>query len=121
MANINKITLGKRGEDIACEYLRDNNYIILERNYSNKYAEIDVIAKDNSFLVFVEVRTTSFTGIDSFEGIIDSLKIEKMKKNALAYVTFNHYDGDYRLDLICVALNFRNEARRFQHYRNITL
>lgn len=118
---MNKMSLGRKGEDVACEYLESINYIILERNYRNKYAEIDVIAKDSDFLVFVEVRTTSFNGVNSFEGIINSLKIEKMKKNALAYVTFNYYESDYRLDLICVAINSKHEAKRLQHYRNITL
>ncbi len=121
MRKVDKLTLGKRGEDVACDYLEKINYIILERNYKNKYAEIDVIAKEAGVLVFIEVRTTSFIGVDSFNGIIGKLKIDKMKKNALAYVTFNYYDGDYRLDLVCIALNSKNEARRFQHYRNITL
>ncbi len=121
MTKIDKITLGNKGEDFACDYLTDNNYLILERNYKNKYAEIDIVAKKDGVLVFVEVRATSFTGIDSFEGIISKLKLEKMKQNALAYVTFNYYEDDYRLDLICIAFDNKNEVERFQHYRNITL
>lgn len=50
---------GKFGEDFACEYLRKQNYLIIERNFSCYQGEIDIIAKDISRneLVFIEVKT----------------------------------------------------------------
>ena len=44
---------GKKGEDLAEEYLKENNYEILERNFLCKQGEIDIIAKDKNYLVFV--------------------------------------------------------------------
>ena len=53
--------LGKHGEDIACNYLINENYEIIERNYRCKQGEIDIIANDLSKkeLVFIEVKTRS--------------------------------------------------------------
>mgnify|MGYP000000691801 FL=1 len=54
-----KKVIGKSGEKIACEYLKLNNYKIMERNYSCYQGEIDIIAKDckKNELVFIEVKT----------------------------------------------------------------
>lgn len=57
MASRNKET-GKRGEEIAGNYLRRKGMSIIARNYRfRRYGEIDIIAKDGSVLVFVEVKT----------------------------------------------------------------
>lgn len=56
-----KQRIGKLGEDIACTYLENNKYNIIERNFICKQGEIDIIAKDKEKgeLVFVEVKTRS--------------------------------------------------------------
>ena len=52
-------TLGRFGEEKACNYLKKNNYKIIERNFRCRQGEIDIIAKDLSKneLVFIEVKT----------------------------------------------------------------
>lgn len=47
---------GKKSEIIACDFLKRNGYKILETNYKNKVGEIDIIAKDKDYIVFVEVK-----------------------------------------------------------------
>ena len=54
---MNKI--GKFGEDIACLFLKKHGYKILERNYSKKWGELDIVAKKAKKLCFVEVKTVS--------------------------------------------------------------
>jgi len=51
-----RISLGKYGEFLAEERLKDLGYKILENNYTCKLGEIDLVAKDNDVLVFVEVK-----------------------------------------------------------------
>ena len=41
-----KQEIGRKGEDIVCKYLKENNYIIVERNFTCRQGEIDIIAKD---------------------------------------------------------------------------
>ena len=51
-----KNILGKRSEIIAMNFLKKKGYKILETNYKNSIGEIDIIAKDNDYIVFVEVK-----------------------------------------------------------------
>ena len=54
---INKREFGNIGEDIACKYLKNIGYRIIERNFSCKQGEIDIVAKDKNEYVFIEVKT----------------------------------------------------------------
>ena len=49
--------LGKQGENYACQYLKTKGYQIIQRNFSCKQGEIDIIAKDKEEYVFIEVKT----------------------------------------------------------------
>lgn len=84
-------TLGKFGEEKACNYLEKNNYKIIERNFRCKQGEIDIIAKDlaKNELVFVEVKTRlSF----NFGRPAQSVNILKQKHilNVSKYYLFKH-------------------------------
>lgn len=56
-----KQRIGKLGEDIACKYLKNNNYKIIDKNFTCRQGEIDIIAKDKARkeMVFIEVKTRS--------------------------------------------------------------
>ena len=56
---MNKRLVGQRGEDAAIEYLKAHNYTILDRNYFCHFGEIDVVAWDGEFIVFIEVKSRS--------------------------------------------------------------
>jgi putative endonuclease len=49
--------VGKSGEDLACQELASRGYAILERRYRTRAGEIDIVARDRTALVFVEVKT----------------------------------------------------------------
>ena len=53
---MNTRKIGKTGEDMAVRYLKKHGYKILQRNYTAPHGEIDVIAKDGDYVVFVEVK-----------------------------------------------------------------
>lgn len=91
----NNIITGRNGEDIAVEYLKKQGCTILERNWHySKNAEIDIIAKDNDILVFVEVKTrTNLNCGHPFESITQS-KINKIHTAILGYL--KNYNGKYR-------------------------
>ncbi len=66
MAEHNEI--GKKGEDLANEYLKSKDFMIVDRNYSCKGGEIDIIARKYKKLYFIEVKTKK---VRSFEEIKD--------------------------------------------------
>jgi putative endonuclease len=77
------------GELIAAKHLEEKGYFILERNYRNKYGEIDIIARKGEDLFFFEVKTR--TGLDygyPFEAV-NKIKISRIKKIASLYILKN--------------------------------
>lgn len=105
--HINK--LGILGEDIACNYLIDNDYEILFRNiYVNKISEIDILARKDNSLRFVEIKTRSN---ERYLNIEQSITISKQKKIVNASHTwliandYNLLDTDYGFDFIGIILN----------------
>ncbi len=105
---------------MAEKYLRKKGFSVLERNYKNKYGEIDIIAQSGDVLVFVEVRSSSTQNFGSPEETVDHKKMEKMKKNALALTTLWKWEGACRLDLVCVFLYKNGELKKVEHYEDIT-
>ncbi len=75
---------GNRGEDISCEYLLSKGYIIVDRNFSCSYGEIDIIAIDGEFLVFVEVKTRK----QDLRAALTSVSSQKKKKIVKASMIF---------------------------------
>ena len=79
--------IGRDGEEIAAEYLRNNGYRIVEKNYKNRFGEIDVIAKDGNTVVFIEVKTRNTPSYGTPSSAVDSKKQQRIGKVALTYLT----------------------------------
>ena len=58
---MNTRAIGRRGEDTAIKYLKNQNYVILDRNFNCHFGEIDVVAWDGEYVVFVEVKARKDT------------------------------------------------------------
>jgi len=111
---------GEKGEEVASDYLKRKGFDILERNYKNKHSEIDIVAKKEGVLVFVEVRSTNSLFFGTPEETIDFRKMRKLEKNALAYTFFNDYEGEYRVDVVTVVFE-ENKIKEINHYENVTV
>ncbi len=118
MKTTNNVQKGKKGEDIAVEYLEKSGYKILDRNWHySKNAEIDIIAENNGILVFIEVKTrTSLNFGHPFEAITKS-KIDKIHTAILAYMKqcLKKYKA-YRFDGIAI-IGFNNPV--IEHIKNL--
>ncbi|HHY44956.1 MAG TPA: YraN family protein [Firmicutes bacterium] len=79
-------TVGSIVEDAACRYLASVGYAVLERNYTCRLGEIDIVAKDGDVLVFVEVRFRGMGSVESPEESLDRRKLARMKRAARHYV-----------------------------------
>ncbi len=77
-------TVGNKGERIAVKWLVDKGYTILTTNYFSPYGEIDIIAKKDEIIYFVEVKTRLNT---TFGNPIDSLtKTKQMRIQKTVYI-----------------------------------
>lgn len=98
------IQTGQKGERIASEYLQKQGYTILHKNYRYKRGEIDLIAKKESLLVFVEVKTRSTDTFGYPEEAVN-LRKERMLLNAAdEYIQQQNWKRDIRFDIIAVTL-----------------
>lgn len=77
-----KKELGNIGEQIAVDYLEKNEYQILERNFYCRQGEIDIIAKDNQEIVFVEVKTRANINFGKPAEAVNEIKQKHMYKAA---------------------------------------
>lgn len=68
---------GSKAENLAIEYLKKSGYTIIEKNFHSRFGEIDIIAKDKDYYVFVEVR---FRKNNSFGSPIETVNIFKKRK-----------------------------------------
>ncbi len=109
---------GRRAEDIASRHLKRNGYQILERNFSNKFGEIDIIAKDNDILVFVEVKAKIGVDFGLPEEMITPGKLQKIRNMAAVYL--KGQSVPCRIDVVAIVLSEDNEVVRLTHYENVT-
>ncbi len=97
--------LGNQGEDLACDYLKQHGYTIILRNYRKKCGEIDIIARENDNLVFIEVKTRSSLEWDSPIAAVTVHKQKQIIKTAQHYLAENNYfDEAIRFDVLGITL-----------------
>lgn len=99
MGRYNK-NIGDFGEDFAADYLRQNGYSILERNYKTKSGEIDIIARNDKAVVFVEVKTRSSEKYGRPIEAVDYRKRKHLADVAGEYYSKNLFDDEIRFDVI---------------------
>lgn len=78
--------LGHWGESIAAEYLRKKRYTVVAANYRCRLGEIDLIAENRNFLIFVEVKLRKSPAFAEAREFVDRKKQERLKQTALLYL-----------------------------------
>lgn len=90
---MNTHTVGKLGEDIACEYLKLNGYEIIRRNYKRAHGEIDIIAIKERHLAIIEVKTRGSVKFGFAGEAVNYEKQRRIISAASAFVAeFDDYD-----------------------------
>ncbi len=98
---MNNYQKGKRGELLARLYLIAKGFKIVEANYSRRSGEIDIIAKDKEYLVFVEVKYRKNTGAGLPREAVDLHKQRQIRNTALCYIAEKGiYDTPMRFDVV---------------------
>lgn len=108
-----KHIVGQLGEDIATEYLKKQNYRIVERNFECKQGEIDIIAIDKNEVVFIEVKTRSNEQYGKPVDAVTEYKKKHLVKAIKYYIYKNQIENAFiRIDVIEVYI------RNSKHYIN---
>ncbi len=94
--------LGELGEEIATQFLLQKNYKILDRNWRWRKKELDIIALDNDFLVFIEVKTRKFGSLENPKDAVTKKKQKFIIEGANAYIEAKNIEKEVRLDIISV-------------------
>jgi len=97
---MNKQT-GDRGEQLAADYLTGKGYEILEKKFKTKTGEIDIIARDGDYTVFVEVKTRTGLKMGYPREAVGYAKQQKIRKTALCYLSLKQNgQADMRFDVV---------------------
>ena len=109
--------LGCKGEDMAVEFLQQNGYCILDRNWTNKgRKELDIVAVKDDTVVFVEVKTRRLGAVTSPLSAVDSRKQHRICLAADSYLKANGIDLRCRFDVICIVYN--DAASQVEHFED---
>ena len=94
--------LGKKGEQLAVDFLIENGYDIVERNYRFNKAEVDIIAQKEDVLAIIEVKTRSTTDFGNPQDFVKPKQIKNLVKAVDEYVTVNNLEVDVRFDIMAI-------------------
>ena len=110
----NRQNLGRRGEDIATGYLEKRGYHIITRNFRTPLGEIDIVARDKSSIVFIEVKSRTGTGYGSPASAVTLKKQRQISRVALLYIKeHNLHDAPARFDVVSILLS--GGSSRIEH------
>lgn len=109
--------LGRQGEDIAEKIMLKKGYEIIYRNYRTRVGEVDLIAKKEATLVFLEVKTRYNIDYGFGWEAVDSQKIDKIEKVAEKFL--QNFDDEYdtiRIDIMEIYV----ENKKYRHLQGVT-
>lgn len=98
-----KDELGRRGEDVAAEYLQRQGLVVLDRNWRCRDGELDVVCTDREQLIVVEVKTRSSTRFGLPAEAVDRRKVNRIRRLAQLWLTEHRVPWcEVRFDVLAV-------------------
>lgn len=116
--------MGSYGEKLAEKYLRSKGYEILDNNFSVSGGELDLVARKNQILVFIEVKTRTGESFGRGEESFNATKLARMNKAVRRYLCDKKYPEniDYRIDLIEIELAKNNlSLKNLSHFEDLEI
>ncbi|MDR2776803.1 MAG: YraN family protein [Puniceicoccales bacterium] len=118
------IDLGRQGEDLATNFLKQKGFKILKRNWVYGKGEIDLVAFDkcHNILVFVEVKLRSADAFIPGYFAVNKKKKDILRKTCKSYLRqFGSPNICHRFDVIAIEVNQTGNFHRISHYENVKL
>jgi len=127
-----KRKLGDIGENIACDFLEQRGFEIVDRNYLRKWGEIDVIARKANLIHFIEVKSVSCVTLDKQvthekinayrpEDNMHPWKLKRLSRAIQTYLLDRKLDCDWQLDLVTVKIDQQNRKARVEIIENVVI
>jgi putative endonuclease len=113
---MDNIAFGKKGEDLAVDFLKEEGYEILERNWHFNHTEIDIIAKFHEFLVITEVKTRKGNSWGEPYTAVDYRKQRSLIFAAERYIYSHHIDLEVRFDIVSIIID--NDRTAIEHVKD---
>jgi len=111
--------LGKKGEQLAVNYLINKGYKIVERNWRFQKAEIDIIATKDKILISVEVKTRSTNDFGNPQDFVTPKKIKLMVSAMNEYILNKDLDIELRFDIVAITKD--KSSFDIQHFKDAFL
>lgn len=104
MDSINNRETGIKYEQVAADFLKGMGYNILKQNYYCRYGEIDIIAEENGYTVFIEVKYRKNTMAGSPESAVNGRKIRHIRQAALDFLARSYGTEEIpcRFDIVAI-------------------
>lgn len=109
-------SFGKKGEDLAVEFLERDGYRVLHRNFRYKKSEIDIICSREGLLIFVEVKSRSSKAFGQPETFVSKSQEQSILQAAEAYVLAENWQEDIRFDII--AIYKKEGVQEIEHFQD---
>ncbi|MEK7081816.1 MAG: YraN family protein [Patescibacteria group bacterium] len=115
--------IGQLGEDVAVRFLMKQGYEIIDRNFTKKCGELDIVAKNKDKIHFVEVKTVSCENFYRPEENVSPRKLKRMARAIQIYMVQKRvsYETDWQTDIITVILDPTNKTAKVNVLKNIII
>ena len=105
---VNRKIIGDKGEQQAAHYLRANGYEILETNWRSGKAEIDIIARKEDIMAFIEVKTRKNNDFGYPESFVSESQQERIHYAAEEYLEKLNWRGQVSFDILAITTESRS-------------
>ena len=121
-----KQKIGEIGENIAVKFLMKQGFKVLDRNYTKKWGEIDIVAEKEGRLYFIEVKSVSRETFDldqyNPEDNMHPWKMKRMARTIQTYLLSKRFDDrEWQVDLLVVFLNLKDKSAKIKVVKDIIL
>lgn len=109
------------GEEVAEDYLRQKGFIIMERNWHSGHRDIDIIARKDEYIVFIEVKTRRNTLFSSPEQAVDWRKRRNLRLSINHYIKYYKVTAPIRFDIVTVVGELGLPHPTITHFEDIDI
>lgn len=114
-----RIDIGKWGENLACQYLREHGLQLISRNVRTPYGEIDLVMELADYTVFIEVKTRSNEEFGFPEESVTEEKMDRMSECAQWYIAeYGKHNSLWRVDVVAVIGNVNSKNPQIEWFQN---